>query len=149
MHPKSAEFACFVVDRSAFVPSVKCNIIATAYRSNGVAYQRTTTCHYGQEITGATQPCNLDPSWSEVAKVMFRVEPRGFTGTIANILASLLGLLGVGSITDVGTVAFLMDNFEAVYTCGRGYVNGVSGLCDVCAVGYYRDGSSKLCVPSA
>lgn len=127
--PKSAAFACFVVDRTALVPSVTCNITATAFDPAGTPYPKTTICKYGN--LRKVEPCNFDASWTQVAKIAFDIRPMSFVGMFASALGPVRNLLGLGAVVDVAGVAMFMDDFSAPYSCISGYVNNGTGFCVV------------------
>ena len=127
MKPKNALFACFLVSRTSFVPSVTCDIEVTAFDPSNAEYSAKTICSY--DGGGDVQSCPFDASWTEVAKLEFQILPTGFLGSVANVLGFLLSLTGVSNIADVGTTAFFLDDFSTVYNCEHGFENDAAGLC--------------------
>ncbi|KAI9649474.1 hypothetical protein NHQ30_002050 [Ciborinia camelliae] len=119
LKPNYAYFGCFLSTSSGVSPGVSCTVQVTAYQTDGTTYVDKAGCAY--DGLGMIQQCTFPSTWNNVAKLSFDVIASEILASGAPILGSLLG----GLIGSVGSIAIIMDDFDAIFKCIPGKTNSV------------------------
>ncbi|PQE05913.1 hypothetical protein CJF31_00004697 [Rutstroemia sp. NJR-2017a BVV2] len=124
--PKSASFGCFLSDKTAIAPGIRCVIQVTAYHVDGSQYPEQASCPYTG--IGKVKTCTFPDTWDQVGKLSFSVISSNYLLlTLGRIIPSLLGSLAPPG---VATIGYYFDNFLSTYHCAAGKsVSPTTGLC--------------------
>ncbi|KAJ8060865.1 hypothetical protein OCU04_009947 [Sclerotinia nivalis] len=120
-----ASFGCYLSTSSGVSPGVACTVQVTAFKTDGSLYTDKAGCAYGG--SGMITQCTFPSTWTNVAKLSFKVVASEILETVGPTLGSLLG----GIIGTIGSIGFIIDDFDAVFHCVDGKSNSVvaPGLC--------------------
>lgn len=120
-----ASFGCYLSTSSGVSPGVACTVQVTAFRTDGSLYTDKAGCAYGG--LGMITKCTFPSTWTNVAKLSFEVVASEILQTVGPTLGSLLG----GIIGTIGSIGFIIDDFDAIFHCVDGKSNSVvaPGLC--------------------
>jgi hypothetical protein len=124
--PKSASFGCFLSDKTALAPGIRCVIQVTAYHVDGSQYPTPASCTYTG--IGKVQTCPFPGTWDQVGKLSFTVVSSNYLLlTLGRIIPGLLGSLAPSG---VATIGYYFDNWLSTYTCVPGKsVSSLTGQC--------------------
>ncbi|CAD6446825.1 2afc6540-72e2-46b6-ba30-f1afcc61057b [Sclerotinia trifoliorum] len=120
-----ASFGCYLSTSSGASPGVACTVQVTAFKTDGSLYADKAGCAYGG--LGMINQCTFPTTWTNVAKLSFEVVASEILQTVGPTLGSLLG----GIIGTIGSIGFIIDDFDAIFHCVDGKSNSVvaPGLC--------------------
>ncbi|TGO39025.1 hypothetical protein BHYA_0062g00280 [Botrytis hyacinthi] len=120
-----ASFACYISTTTGVSPGVACTVQVTAFKTDGSTYEDVAGCGYNG--LGLVKQCTFPSTWTNVAKLSFQIVA---SEILQEVGPSLGGLLG-GLIGTVGSIGFIVDDFDANYNCVAGKTNSVvaPGLC--------------------
>ncbi|TGO54603.1 hypothetical protein BOTNAR_0263g00010 [Botryotinia narcissicola] len=133
-----ASFACYISTTTGVSPGVACTVQVTAFKTDGSTYEDVAGCGYDglglfdfflsiRVFTQEVEQCTFPSTWTNVAKLSFQIVA---SEILQEVGPSLGGLLG-GLLGTVGSIGFIVDNFDANYNCVAGKTNSVvaPGLC--------------------
>ncbi|TGO84231.1 hypothetical protein BPOR_0531g00010 [Botrytis porri] len=116
-----ANFACYLTTMTGVSPRVACTVQVTAFKTDGSTYADGAGCAY--DGLGLVEQCTFPSTWTNVAKLSFQIIASEILQEVGPSLGGLIGM--------VGSIGFIIDDFDANYNCVAGKTNSVvaPGLC--------------------